>query len=293
MTRLAILADIHGNLAALEAVLDDAAAHDIDYMIAAGDIVNWGPSSAAVLERLARVGCAMLRGNNEYYLLDYNTPRAPDKWNGYVMLPWLHAQLNGAWHWRIAAWPDQVSLRYPDAPPVRIEHGWPGNPWYSIFPQTPDAEIEEKLAAAGVEETTFICAHTHLPLDRRVGRWHILNPGSVGLPLDGIPGIATYMLVEGTPDGWEPAWRRAPFDIEKTLAALAQSGLVEACGLEGELVIEEFQTARLRLSVFHEWRRRTHPDAPLSPELVEQFRRLDTATYWAHTMLPYHLNLDL
>lgn len=289
MTRLAILADIHGNLTALEAVLEDIARHDVDHIVVAGDMVNWGPQSAEVLERLSHEDGAMLRGNNEYYQLDHNTARAPEGWDRYVLLPWLDEQLKGKWHNRIAAWPDALSLRYPDASPAFVTHGWPDNPWYGIFPQTPDAEIETRLS--GVQESTFITAHTHLPLERRVNGRHILNPGSVGLPLDGIPGIATYMLVEATPEGWEPLWRRVRFEVEKTLEALSQSGIVERCGPEGELVVEEFQTGRLRLWVFHNWRRQTHPDIPVSPALVDTFRSLDEATYWTYTTPPYQLNM--
>lgn len=77
MTRLATLADIHGNLLALEVVLADLAQSEIDQVIVAGDVINWGPFSAPVMARVAAAGWARIRGNNEDYLLDYATPRAP------------------------------------------------------------------------------------------------------------------------------------------------------------------------------------------------------------------------
>jgi predicted phosphodiesterase len=103
MTRLAILADIHGNLPALEAVLADLAQFAVDHVIVAGDVVNWGPFSAPVMERVTRAGWAVIRGNNEFYLLDYNTPRQPEHWREFELLPWLHGQLKGKWHRLIAA----------------------------------------------------------------------------------------------------------------------------------------------------------------------------------------------
>jgi predicted phosphodiesterase len=121
MTRLAILADIHGNLPALEAVLQDLSQFKMDHVIVAGDVINWGPFSAQVMERVTREGWAVIRGNNEFYVLDYNTPRAPSEWEEYSLLPWLHGQLNGHWRNVIAAWPD--------APPLRVVHGSPRSPW--------------------------------------------------------------------------------------------------------------------------------------------------------------------
>jgi predicted phosphodiesterase len=129
MTRLAILADIHGNLPALEAVLQDLSQFKMDHVIVAGDVINWGPFSAQVMERVTREGWAVIRGNNEFYVLDYNTPRAPSEWEEYSLLPWLHRQLNGHWRNVIAAWPDALSLRFPDAPPLRVVHGSPRSPW--------------------------------------------------------------------------------------------------------------------------------------------------------------------
>src|SRR5690242_4951955 len=100
MTRLAILSDIHGNLPALEAVIQDLDQFQVDHVIVAGDVINWGPFSAQVVERVVREGWAVIRGNNEFYLLDYNTPRAPRLWQSddWPLLPWLHAQLAGHWH---------------------------------------------------------------------------------------------------------------------------------------------------------------------------------------------------
>jgi Icc-related predicted phosphoesterase len=126
MSKLAILADIHGNLPALEAVIRDIDAQGgVDQVVVAGDVVNWGPFSAAVMARVSREDWAVIRGNNEYYLLEYNTPRQPEHWKNFALLPWLYEQLEGNWHRLIATWPDELSLRYPDAPPIRVFHASP------------------------------------------------------------------------------------------------------------------------------------------------------------------------
>ena len=78
MTRVAVLADIHGNLPALDAVLADVAPWRPDAIVHAGDAVCWGAQSREVLERLREVGAPGIRGNNELYLLDSGTSRMPD-----------------------------------------------------------------------------------------------------------------------------------------------------------------------------------------------------------------------
>jgi predicted phosphodiesterase len=284
MTRLAILADIHGNLPALQAVMDDMASFQPDHVIVAGDMINWGPFSAEVMEIITREGWAMVRGNNEYYLLDYNTPRQPDRWREYVLLPWLYDQLKGHWHRVIATLPDELTLRFPDAPPVRVVHGVPGNPWISMVPSQRDAEIMEQLA--GIPEPTLIGAHSHIAMHRQVAQWQVLNPGSVGVPLDGNR-TAAYMILDGTADGWQPTFRRVPFDVNPLVEAFTRQRFVERCGGVAELVIQEFLNARLYVHPFNEWKREHFPDTPTTSEMVAAFQTVDL---WQYTPAQYHMN---
>jgi predicted phosphodiesterase len=285
MTKLAILSDIHGNLPALEAVLQDLSQFKMDHVIVAGDVINWGPFSTQVMERVTREGWAVIRGNNEFYVLDYNTPRAPSEWEEYSLLPWLHRQLNGHWRTVIAAWPDALSLRFPDAPPLRVVHGSPHSPREPIYPISTEDEIEFMLA--GVEESTVVAAHTHLPMDRRVGRWRILNPGSVGVPLDGMF-CARYMLLESNTEGWHPAFRSVTFDYDPLFREFERQGFVEECGVDGHLVVEEFKTARLQIHPFSHWRKACRPDEPVSMKLLDEF---STINKWDYTPRAYHVNL--
>lgn len=289
MTCLAILSDIHGNLPALETALADVATFPVDHIVVAGDVVNWGPWSAAALARVVDEGWPVIRGNNEFYALDYGTPRAPEAWRNadqWAMLPWLHRQLDTRARATLATWPDTLSLRFADAPPLRIVHGSPRSAWESILPDITEAEAE--LALGGVEEATLVAAHTHLPMDRQVGRWHIINPGSVGVPLHGRH-EATYMLMEGTPDGWRATQRRLPLDPTPVLAEFERQGFGEECGVIGALVMDEFRYARMEVPPFLNWRRETCPDTPLRPALLERYRKADWRLYCP---VPYIAAID-
>ncbi|HUS15439.1 MAG TPA: metallophosphoesterase [Chloroflexia bacterium] len=279
MSRIAVLADIHGNLPALEAVAADLAQFQPDAVVVAGDIVSWGPSSLEVLDLVTSHGWAVIRGNHEYYVLDYGTPRARPEWHDprqFPQLPDLHRQLAGRWLRTIAAWPDTLQLRLADAPPLRIVHGTPASPWAPMYPDAPAEHLAALLG--GVEETTVVAAHTHLPMDRVVDRWHLINPGSVGVPLDGIFGAA-YAILEGSPAGWQAEIRRIPFDYEALFATFRARQWVERYGVGGRLAVEEFRTARPWIHPFLVWRQRHHPGAPITEELLGEFWTVDPAVY--------------
>lgn len=289
MTTLAVLADIHGNLPALQAVMQDMAQFEIDQVVVAGDVVNWGPFSAQCMDVLVREGWPVIRGNNEFYLLDYNTQREPDAWKDraqWSLLAWLHEQLRGEHRTRIASWPDTLSLRFADGPPIRVVHGCGHSPWEGLFAKESSEDTQAKLA--GVEERFVVAAHTHLPMDHAVGQWHIFNPGSVGVPLDG-QFCARYMLLESRADGrgWQPKFRQVAIDNMAVLDEFRRQQFVERCGVIGQLVVDEFVTARLQVLPFIYWRNAVRSSAPLTAALYEEFTAADP---WPFTPLPYHVN---
>lgn len=289
MTRLAVLADIHGNLPALHAIVDDMAPFDIDHVVVVGDMVNWGPFSAEVLEYILARGWSMIRGNNEYYLLDYQTDRAPEGWKHFTMPRWLLTQLNGRLHHVLACLPDELQLRFPDAPPVRVCHGFPGNPWETVFWETPEGVIREALA--DVKETTYICAHSHIALDRQVDGWHILNPGSAGAPLDRNPDVS-YMILDGDSSGWRAMFRRVAFDLVSVLDAFEQQDFYGQVGPIARLIIEEFKTSRLQVYPFRRWMAQLYPGDGDTAERIAEFLHVDAEPfmpehYWMENILRY------
>ena len=277
--RLAILADVHGNLPALDAVIADLAGRGIEQVVVAGDAINWGPFSAPVVARVREAGWATIRGNHELVLLDYGTPREPREWADRAAFPvphWLGRQLPPDLRLAIALWPDTLVVRPPDAPPLRIVHGSPRDHSEPIYPEIAEAALAPMLA--GIAEGTIVAAHTHRPMDRRIGRWHVLNPGSVGMMLDG-DDRASYLILEGDAGGWRGELRRVPYDKAPLFAEFARLGFVEECGPIGALVVEEFATARLRIAPFLRWRAAIAPDAPFDAATLARFRAVDPEEY--------------
>jgi hypothetical protein len=144
-----------------------------------------------------------------------------------------------------------------------------------IQPTTTDEDIAVILK--GIEEQTLVAAHTHVPLDRQAGPWHILNPGTVGMPLLGRM-EATYLILDGDWTGWRGILRNVPFSSDTVIRDLEALHFVEDCGVTGALVLEEYRTARLRVAPFLNWRR-VFPDETDSALLARFLSEVDPEDY--------------
>lgn len=273
MTVLAVLSDIHGNLPALQAVMADMQRYTIDHVVIAGDHTGGGPFPRQVMETIFAHNWATVRGNNEFYLLDYETPRAPQHWSRYTIPPITNELLGEQWLQVIACMPDHLSLRFRDAPPIYVCHGRPGNPWQTIYPQTPINTINEWLEP--VAESTVILGHSHVAMERHVNGWHIFNPGSVGVPLDGQL-TASYMVLQGNDTGWSLLeHRRITFDSTSIFTEFERQQFVEQAGVAARLVVEEFHTARLQVHPFYTWLNCIYPDESESRKRLQEFLAID------------------
>lgn len=278
MTRLALLADIHGNLPALETVIDDMQQFAPDHVVVAGDMVNWGPYSAEVMQVITDNRWTMIRGNNEYYCINAMPPRRPEQWAHFTMLDWLHEQLSD-WHYVLAGLPDDAVLLYQDAPDVFLCHGIPNDCWTGIYPKEFDDDARVTSLLANSPAQTIFCGHTHIPLNRRVGAYHIINPGSVGVPLLG-DAVSSYMILDGTSQGWEVVEHRIlPLDTTALQSAWDEKQFVEHCGVTAQMVMEEFKQSSLVLHCFNAWMRDKHPNELATFEHGQQFLASDPAPY--------------
>ena len=163
MSRVAILADIHANLPALEAVIEDIAQQGVDEVLVGGDMVGRGPQGAAVLARIDQLGWPSVRGNHEDYLIDMARGQVPEHWLSsphWEAARWMAAELGPSYIDAIAALP--FSLIATTAPQLHLVHGSPRSNREGIGPWTDDETITTLFEA--IPEPVLICAHTHRPL---------------------------------------------------------------------------------------------------------------------------------
>jgi predicted phosphodiesterase len=227
--RVAVLSDIHANLAALDAVI--ASFGSVDAVWHLGDVVGYGPEPDGVVERLAGIGAVGVRGNHDAAAL------------GGDEIEWFNPDARAAMEWtrqRIAdatrAWLTALPPRHADGR-FGLVHGSPREPLWEYIVSVPVARAN--LAAMTTDFGLY--GHTHLPMvyaerDGGVeqiepaegssftldGSRALINPGSVGQPRDGIV-TASYLVLD-TEIG-QCTWRRTPYDIEAVQAAMRADGL--------------------------------------------------------------------
>ncbi len=217
--RVAVLADIHGNLPALDAVLCDVDAAGADAIVLNGDIAD-GPMPARTLDRLEELGerAIWVRGNTDRSLAaafdgtfqPSGLPANPSV--GYFT--WCAARIGQVHRDRLASLPLTVTLDIDGLGPVAFCHGTARDENEFILADSP---LEPYRAAfAGLAEQTVVLGHTHMPFDRLADTRRFLNPGSVGLPY-GHAGAAWALL------GPDVTLRRTLYDTRAAAATLLAS----------------------------------------------------------------------
>ena len=227
--RLAVLADIHGNLPALDAVLKDLRQFHVGGMIVAGDMVA-GPNSVEVLQRLMELDAWMVRGNNENYLLRFDSGKAPDWWftaHQWAFIRWVYQHMDEQTLGIIRALPEQRVITPPGKDPIRVVHGSPRDPNEHLYPGYEGYALE--TARGQTSEPVLVCGHTHIPWQERKDGCLAFNPGAVSGPLNGHTG-AQYAILEWQIDRWELAFRCVDYDLALVRKAFQETGLLEEAG---------------------------------------------------------------
>ena len=218
VNRVAALYDIHGNLPALEAVLDEVLAAGVDRVVIGGDVVP-GPLSGECLERLEALSLPVdvLSGNGEADLVALDGGTMPGRVPEAVhpVLEWVRERLGSRRIGRLADWPATVALRVRGLGRVLFCHATPRDDHTIFTVRTPEATLRPFFEGVGAD--VVVCGHTHMPFDRRVGDTRVVNAGSVGLPFGS---SEAHWLLLGP--GVTP--RSTPYDIHEAMARTADSG---------------------------------------------------------------------
>jgi putative phosphoesterase len=205
--RYAVLSDIHANLAALDAVLEEVRSEDIKTLILLGDYVGYYYEPGAVVDRLREWPHLAVRGNHDRLLLEARTSESvrDDYRARYgtgidVALEELGAE---AMNW-LAGLPERLGV---DLGPHKVElcHGAHFDPDFYVYPNS-SRDIFERSALAGRDAVWM--GHTHWPFLRPGKPW-LLNPGSVGQPRD-LGSVASWCIFDA--DRGSIAFRRSEFD---------------------------------------------------------------------------------
>jgi putative phosphoesterase len=222
---VAVISDVHGNLLALEAVLDAIDQAEADLIVSGGDVAA-GPMPRETIERLMRLGerARFVRGNADRAMVAEfdgepveplgDTPELRER------LRWTAAQLDRRHRDFLAGFAERVVVDVEGLGPVLCCHASARNDDLDVFTvRTPAERVRAFFPNA--TERVVTCGHTHMQFDRDVGGLRVVNVGSVGMPY-GDAGAYWALL------GPDVALRRTPYDLERAAELIRRTGYPNA-----------------------------------------------------------------
>jgi putative phosphoesterase len=235
MQRIAIMADIHGNLPALEAVLADIEQEHITEILVAGDLIGGCPQPGEVIDCLRAVDARMILGNNDLRLLRMVSGDLPSEWM--TCKQYAPARAGNPDQTVIeflASLPEQLIIQYPGTETIRVVHGTPDRIDELLYPSHNPAALNAALAQ--ITESVMVCGHTHIPWIEQRGNQMAINPGAVCAPYNGEIG-AQYAILEWDGNQWQAEHRLIPYDLAQLRASFEHSGLLDQGGVARAMLL--------------------------------------------------------
>ena len=215
--RVAVISDVHANIAALEAVLADIDHCGVDALVVCGDLA-WGPQPAETVERLMAVPglVSFVKGNADREVGErWGVEEGLSPWMAEIN-QWCADQLSTAQREFLNNLPPSATLSVVGLGEALFVHGSPRSDTDPIRRDTADHEIRSMIAHVG--QPTIVCGHTHIQFDRVVDGTRIINAGSVGLQ-SAARGACWALL------GPDVMLKETPYNYEVAAAAIRRSGV--------------------------------------------------------------------
>jgi len=218
--RVAALYDVHGNAAALDALLAEVAESGADTLVFGGDVAL-GPFPAETLDRLANLAlpARFVRGNCDRELVaafdagPVETQPPEESWE--AVFPWAAGRMSPEQRDLLAGFEPSVTLTIDGLGPTLFCHATPRSDEEIVTRLTPPAVLESTFE--GIREATVVVGHTHVQFELDVAGIRLVNAGSVGMPYADAPGAYWALL------GPDVTLRRTEYDLEATAEAIRRS----------------------------------------------------------------------
>lgn len=219
--RVAALYDIHANLPALEAVLEEVRAADVDLVVVGGDVVP-GPMPRETAECLldSDLPLQFIQGNGDREVLAAmrgQPTAAPEPLQ--AVIHWNAGQLHDEYVHVLESWPSTLRLETAALGEILFCHATPRSDTEIFTRQTAEAVLRPLFD--GLRVPLVVCGHTHMPFDRTVGATRVVNAGSVGMPF-GQTGAHWLLL------GTSVEFRRTGYDLGAAAARIRRTACPQA-----------------------------------------------------------------
>lgn len=230
--RIAVFSDVHGNLTALEAALEDIGRRSVDEIVFAGDLCLMGPRPAACIRRIQEARISNIYGNTDDWVLDRQEP--PQRVA--AVAQWTLDQIDDGER----KWLDDLPFSHRISPTGKVEddllivHANPVDVNQLIFPsekdqivrygrvRQPDEELEELMAGTRAVHVAY--GHLHIPNVRYYKQWKLHNISSLSMPGDGDP-RAKYGLFDWDGDAWSFERCAVAYDMAPEIEAYRRQQL--------------------------------------------------------------------
>jgi putative phosphoesterase len=234
---IAVLSDIHGNCVAFDKILNDLRREPVDRLICLGDAIQGGPQPAQVLRRLRELGCAVVMGNTDVWLLtgeDTGSEPIGDerRLTMNAVRDWSLAQLSSDDRAFMQTFQPTVEVDLEAGRKLLCFHGSPASFDDVILPDISQEALFKYLGAYDADVMTG--GHTHVQHLRRISSdaRFFFNPGSIGLayshhqPDTGFQADpwAEYAMLTSEGERLALEFRRVPFDAAELIAVYRSSG---------------------------------------------------------------------
>jgi putative phosphoesterase len=204
--RVAVIADVHGNAPAFDALIAELRARRPDVVVSCGDL-SWGslPRETLALARelAAETPCVFVRGNAERALLEGGDGSPTERER------WMRANHTDDDLELVRSFVETVVVDVHGLGAVRFCHGSPLSDEDCITPATPEERLRPLVV--DMKEDVLVSAHTHVQFDRRAAGIRSINPGSVGMPYEDRRGAFWAVFDEGV------TLLRTDYDLSETV----------------------------------------------------------------------------
>jgi putative phosphoesterase len=222
LNRVAAIYDIHGNLPALEAVLEDVRQAGVEQVVVGGDVLP-GPMPLETLACLADldIPAQFIRGNGDRAVLEQMAGTEASTLPEQVRetIRWTGQQLHPEQERLLASWPETLRVEIRGLGEVLFCHATPRNDTEVFTRLTPEDRLLPVFA--GLNVPLVVCGHSHMQFDRTVGGIRVVNAGSVGMPF-GEPGAYWLLLGPGV------ELRHTPYDLTRAAERIRETSYPQA-----------------------------------------------------------------
>jgi putative phosphoesterase len=224
--KIALIGDIHGNLHALQAVLQHARKRHVKAIWNVGDFIGYGAFPEEVIQLLREANALSIVGNYDLKALQVGTDKSkkPKMSGKQLAFRWAYEQLSEGSCDYLHSLPLERRFEL-NGWRILMTHGSPESNEEHLTPDTTDERLIT-LAEKGDAEV-ILCGHSHIPFTRQVNGYRYINPGSVGRPDDGDP-RASYVILTVKQNDLKVQLFRLEYDVQAAADAIREKGLPEA-----------------------------------------------------------------